>query len=82
MNEYQVLQASIQGRTGSRSMGLKLIVVAFLALLMMIPALFVWVERLSHRFQGKPLEVEPARETGPPASEPTATTVPAPGGGR
>lgn len=42
MNEYQVLQASIQGRTGSRSMGLKLIVVAFLALLMMIPALFVW----------------------------------------
>ncbi|HKE12554.1 MAG TPA: efflux RND transporter permease subunit, partial [Myxococcota bacterium] len=48
----------------------------------LVPALFVLVERLSHRFQGKPLEIEPAEPTGPPSRTPAATTVPAPGGGR
>ena len=37
-----MLHSSIQGRVASRSMGLKLIVVGFLALLMTIPALFVF----------------------------------------
>jgi inner membrane protein len=41
MNDVSVLQSSLQGRTSSRSMGLKLIVVSGLALLMTIPALFV-----------------------------------------
>jgi HAE1 family hydrophobic/amphiphilic exporter-1 len=48
----------------------------------LVPALFVLVERLSHRFQGKPLEIEPAEPTGPPSRAPAPTTVPAPGGGR
>jgi HAE1 family hydrophobic/amphiphilic exporter-1 len=47
----------------------------------LVPALFVWVERLSHRFQGKPLEIAPP-EAGPPPHTPAPTTVPAPGGGR
>jgi len=37
-----MLHTGIQGRAGSRSMGLKLIIVGFLALLMTIPALFVF----------------------------------------
>jgi HAE1 family hydrophobic/amphiphilic exporter-1 len=48
----------------------------------LVPALFVLVERLSHRFQGKLLEIEPAEPTGPPSPTPAPTTVPAPGGGR
>jgi hypothetical protein len=41
MNEFSMLQSSLQGRIKSRSMGVKLIVVCGLALLMTIPALFV-----------------------------------------
>jgi HAE1 family hydrophobic/amphiphilic exporter-1 len=48
----------------------------------LVPALFVWVERLSHRFQGKPLEITPPPEAGPPTRAPAPSTVPAPGGGR
>jgi HAE1 family hydrophobic/amphiphilic exporter-1 len=48
----------------------------------LVPALFVWVERLSHRYQGKPLPLAPPPEAGPPSRAPTPTTVPAPGGGR
>jgi inner membrane protein len=42
MNDFSTLHSSVQGRVSSRSMGLKLIVVGFLALLMMLPALFVF----------------------------------------
>jgi len=42
VNDMSMFYAGVPIRTGSRSMGLKLIVVGFLALLMMIPALFVW----------------------------------------
>lgn len=41
MSDFSVLQASLQGRIKSRSMGVKLIVVCGLALLMTIPAFFV-----------------------------------------
>lgn len=41
MNQIAPLPLSVQIRNLSRSMGLKLLVVSFLALLMMIPALFV-----------------------------------------
>ena len=51
MNDMSMLYAGVPIRTGSRSMGLKLIVVGFLALLMTIPALFVWdlVNERMHR---------------------------------
>jgi inner membrane protein len=42
LNDSSMLHSSMQGRVGPRSMGLKLIVVGFLALLMTIPALFVF----------------------------------------
>jgi inner membrane protein len=42
MSDFSVLQAVQQARSKSRSMGLKLIVVCALALLMTIPALFVF----------------------------------------
>jgi inner membrane protein len=42
LNDFSTLHSSIQGKVASRSMGLKLIVVGFLALLMTIPALFVF----------------------------------------
>ena len=42
MNDFSTLHTGIQGKVASRSMGLKLIVVGFLALLMTIPALFVF----------------------------------------
>jgi inner membrane protein len=42
LNDFSMSHASIQSRVGSRSMGVKLIVVGFLALLMTIPALFVF----------------------------------------
>jgi inner membrane protein len=42
VNDFPALHASIQSKAGSRSMGVKLIVVGFLALLMTIPALFVF----------------------------------------
>ena len=41
MNEFSMLQSSLQARITSRSMGVKLIVVCGLALFMTIPALFV-----------------------------------------
>ena len=41
MNELPTLQSGLPARIRSRSMGMKLIVVCGLALLMMIPALFV-----------------------------------------
>src|SRR6202521_1054505 len=46
-----MLQSSLQSRIKSRSMGVKLIVVCGLAILMIIPALFVWglVEDRTHR---------------------------------
>jgi len=42
VNDMSMLYAGVPIKTGSRSMGLKLIVVGFLALLMTVPALFVW----------------------------------------
>lgn len=42
MNDLSILQSSLQNPFKSRSMGLKLIVVCVLALLMTIPALFIW----------------------------------------
>jgi inner membrane protein len=42
LNDFSTLHSTMQSRLGSRSMGLKLIVVGFLALLMTIPALFVF----------------------------------------
>ena len=41
MNDLSPLQSGLPARIRSRSMGMKLIVVCGLALLMMIPALFV-----------------------------------------
>ena len=41
MNQVAPLPLSVQIRNRSRSMGLKLLVVSFLALLMAIPAIFV-----------------------------------------
>lgn len=41
MNDFSVLQVNLPGRTKSRSMGVKLILVCGLALLMTIPAFFV-----------------------------------------
>ena len=51
MNDMSMLYAGVPIKTGSRSMGLKLIVVGFMALLMTIPALFVWdlVNERTHR---------------------------------
>jgi inner membrane protein len=41
MNDFSVLESGLQTRLGSRSMGLKLIVVCVLALFMSVPAFFV-----------------------------------------
>ena len=41
MNDFSLLQSSVSGRTKSRSMGVKLIIVCGLALLMTIPSFFV-----------------------------------------
>ncbi len=41
MSDFSMLQANLQGRLKSRSMGLKLIVVCALAVAMLIPAIFV-----------------------------------------
>ncbi len=42
MSDFSMLQSALQSRINTRSMGLKLIVVCGLAVLMIIPALFVW----------------------------------------
>jgi HAE1 family hydrophobic/amphiphilic exporter-1 len=47
----------------------------------LVPALFVLVERTSHRLQGKPLEIPPPRGVEPPPQPTGATTVPTGGGG-
>jgi HAE1 family hydrophobic/amphiphilic exporter-1 len=47
----------------------------------LVPALFVLVERLSHRLRGKPLEIPPPRGVEPPPHPTGATTVPTGGGG-
>jgi len=42
VSDFSMLQSALQSRINTRSMGLKLIVVCGLAVLMIIPALFVW----------------------------------------
>ena len=42
MSDFSMLQSALQSKINTRSMGLKLIVVCGLAVLMIIPALFVW----------------------------------------
>jgi len=49
MSDLSVLQTVSQVRSKSRSMGLKLIVVCGLALLMTIPALFVFASSTTAR---------------------------------
>jgi len=47
----------------------------------LVPALFVLVERLSHRVKGTPLEMAPPPKAEPPPRAPAPTTVPTAGGG-
>jgi len=42
VSDFSMLQSALQSKINTRSMGLKLIVVCGLAVLMIIPALFVW----------------------------------------
>jgi HAE1 family hydrophobic/amphiphilic exporter-1 len=46
----------------------------------LVPALFVLIERISHRLRGKPLEIPPPRGVEPPPQPSAATAVPAAGG--
>jgi multidrug efflux pump len=47
----------------------------------LVPALFVLVERLSHRLSGTPVEIAPPPVAEPPPRAPAPTTVPTAGGG-